>query len=33
MKKDPQRRYVILLTVFIVACFILLVLSEEVAKL
>ncbi len=33
MKKDPQRRYVILLTVFIVACFILLTLSEEVAKL
>lgn len=33
MKKDPQRRYVILLTVFIVACFILLTLSEAVAKL
>lgn len=32
MKKNPQRRYVILLTIFIVACFMLLALSEEVAK-
>lgn len=33
MKKDPQKRYVLLLVTFIVACFILLTLSEEVAKL
>lgn len=32
MKKNPQRRYVILLTIFIVACFMLLTLSEEIAK-
>ncbi len=32
MKKNPQRLYVILLTIFIVACFMLLALSEEIAK-